>query len=1364
MALHGDSDTAPDVSAAPSCISGRFDVEALIARGGMAWVYRVRDRSTGQALALKWLDTSGSAEHVSRMTALLEREYQTLKQLSHPRVVACHDYGLHEQHPYYTMELLDGGDVRELAPLPWQEVCRIAYDVCSALSLLHSRRLIHLDLTPRNVRRTLDGKAKLIDFGLLAPMGVRAQASGTPAFLAPEVLSQISLDGRADLFSLGATMYYALTGRLAFPAQRMQQLHDTWRTKPIAPSRIVPDVPPALDALILSMIRADVGSRPKSAAEVMERLLPLMAAAPTDLPSITNAYLTIPQLVGRESIVERFRALLLRSLGRRGGGLVISGRAGIGRSRMLDAFALEAKLVGAVSLRAGAADALPGRFGAVAALVRQLLTALPEESAEALRSEPGIAELFEAGPVLTDLTRSQREPSALHSALQAFFLRVSARRALALAIDDLHLLDDASAAWLAGLASEIATQRITYVVTLAADAAMEAEAARDVLLAHAERIELAALSPEQLTSLLRSVFGEVSDLPLLSSRLYPLCAGRPRECMVLAKQLVDSGAITYANGSWYLGGSYAAGQLPATLGEALDRQVAQLSPAARHAFALLALGVLRSLRRHELQDAVLDELVGAQLVIGDGDAYTLCHEELAHRVLDAIDTRERYALHDDLAALYEAAQAEPLAIAYHQLSGSQPSRGLRLVLDMAADTTTWDAVLVRALTSMRLDAIGLTLELALREGERTGLCARDLMVLRERLAHQATNGQDPTYYFAAAPLCLERYKRDSGFDIWQTLNPALPALARAQQAITLAFERWQSTPELERVLSPPDAIKALARWVAISLPVSARTCDLDLTATQSELLIPFACISPLVDVIARNALAARRMRCECRLQEARQIWIDVVHDLETRSDVDVAYRTRILTTIHCVLGATDAMLGITSNWAERIEQREHDPTQLAQVFSVRKLLALSEGDWEGAEQHRRRADESRLRTRAHQVISTLIPELLVHAAARDLTGVKQVRSGIQAMAKKFANWLPVLSLADGMYERLCGDLEGALRSTDRALAQAEQRFPRWWMLPTAAVTRVELLIELERSSDALDEAAPLLARFRSGGVSHCARDLERAMALADAKLARFEAARARVERVIEEQLALGIGTMQLGLSYETAARVALLAHDAASFIRYSRLTAEHFQPGRSSVLGALYERLQEEARGVGLIESGQSLRAAAAGAAIGSESLTQRVSAVMQACQTQHERAQAALLLLCELHKSSDGMLFLLTQRGAVLCASTLGAIDEPELERAVHEFLSLELGRLSAVDSTQTLAALGADETFSPFTSWHGPDGRRCAPVLLRGEHEGRACVAGVAMLTPLSEPPTLLVEVTGMLTRYLLLDAETRPAWLDH
>ena len=127
-------------------------------------------------------------------------------------------------------------------------------------------------------------------------------------------------------------------------------------------------------------------------------------------------------------------------------------------------------------------------------------------------------------------------------------------------------------------------------------------------------------------------------------------------------------------------------------------------------------------------------------------------------------------------------------------------------------------------------------------------------------------------------------------------------------------------------------------------------------------------------------------------------------------------------------------------------------------------------------------------------------------------------------------------------------------------------------------------------------------------------------------------------------------------------------------------------------------------------------------------------------------------------------MLFLLKQRGAALCASTLAAIDEPEHEQAVHQFLSLELARLRSVDSTQTVGAIDADETFSPSPSWHAPDGRRCAPVLLRGEHEGRTCVAGVAMLTPLSEPPTMLVEVTGLLTRFLLRDDETKPAWLDY
>src|SRR5262249_14710656 len=152
--------------------------------------------------------------------ALFEREYHTLKQLSHPSMIAVHEYGLPPSGgAYYTMELLDGGDLRERAPVPWAELCRLMFDICSSLALLHSRGLVHRDISPRNIRCTTQGTAKLIDFGALSAMGPGSGALvGTPAFIAPEMVQRSAIDGRTDLFSLGATFYYALTQRLAFAA------------------------------------------------------------------------------------------------------------------------------------------------------------------------------------------------------------------------------------------------------------------------------------------------------------------------------------------------------------------------------------------------------------------------------------------------------------------------------------------------------------------------------------------------------------------------------------------------------------------------------------------------------------------------------------------------------------------------------------------------------------------------------------------------------------------------------------------------------------------------------------------------------------------------------------------------------------------------------------------------------------------------------------------------------------------------------------------------------------------------------------------------------------------------------------------
>src|SRR5262249_24803878 len=135
---------------------------------------------------------------------MFEREFHFLSELAHPCIVSVFDYGVDEQGPYYTMELLEGEDVRERGCIPWREACAILRDVASALSILHSRRLLHCDLSTRNVKATAEGRAKLIDFWTMAPMGVPKMIAGTAPFMSPEVLHWQSLDGRADLFSLGA--------------------------------------------------------------------------------------------------------------------------------------------------------------------------------------------------------------------------------------------------------------------------------------------------------------------------------------------------------------------------------------------------------------------------------------------------------------------------------------------------------------------------------------------------------------------------------------------------------------------------------------------------------------------------------------------------------------------------------------------------------------------------------------------------------------------------------------------------------------------------------------------------------------------------------------------------------------------------------------------------------------------------------------------------------------------------------------------------------------------------------------------------------------------------------------------------------
>jgi serine/threonine protein kinase/tetratricopeptide (TPR) repeat protein len=253
---------------------GRFRVVGELGRGGMATVWEAEDTLLGRRVALKILsdELAGSPEARRRFL----REAKTNSLLDHPGVPTVFDYGESENVAYIALTLIDGETLAARAarcPMPVAEAVRIVQAAAHALGYAHGRRVIHRDVTGRNVMVARDGRVYVLDFGLaLAAGDSRITSSrtvlGTFSYMAPEVVENKDADSRSDLYGLGVVLYEALTGRVPFKADRRETA--VWvalNTEPTPPRALRPDVPEAVEAIVLKAIARRREDRFQSAEE-----------------------------------------------------------------------------------------------------------------------------------------------------------------------------------------------------------------------------------------------------------------------------------------------------------------------------------------------------------------------------------------------------------------------------------------------------------------------------------------------------------------------------------------------------------------------------------------------------------------------------------------------------------------------------------------------------------------------------------------------------------------------------------------------------------------------------------------------------------------------------------------------------------------------------------------------------------------------------------------------------------------------------------------------------------------------------------------------------------------------------------------